>query len=437
MFMLPQHFQQWERYVEGNFQFGIKSLNNHFWGLLQIEIDRSALSNDRFSLLASSGIMPDGLAFDMPDVDALPQSRSISEHLEATQKLDVYLAIPVERPGRQNVQLDGSAPSNRVRYRQEYESVVDETTGQNQKRIGIARKQFRIMFGDESLDELTVLKLGELMRSPSGEITLNDDYVPTCLKIGASQALVRTIRKLLDLLSAKSRSLSEARRQLRSGAMEFGSADVSNFWFLHTVNSFIPVLSHYARLVSAHPESLYLNLAMLAGALTTFSPDRLPGDVPAYQHDRLDQTFGALFEHLRQYLEIVISSRCVSINLEKIESTLFVGRIQDDRLLDGASFYLGVSADVGEADLISKIPVQVKICSHEKISLLVGAGMPGLAINHTPRPPADIPVHMGFQYFRIEARGDYWELVKETRNMAIYVPSDFQNLKLELLAIKS
>jgi len=62
--------------------------------------------------------------------------------------------------------------------------------------------------------------------------------------------------------------------------------------------------------------------------------------------------------------------------------------------------------------------------------------MPGLGLYHTPRPPEDIRMQMGYHYFRIETQGDYWEVIRQAKNLAVYVPSDFTEVKLELIAIK-
>ncbi len=441
MFMIPQHFQQWDHYNESILNFRIQSLKQQCWGLLGIDIDKDALANDRFVLTGCSGVMPDGLVFDMPETDNLPESRNIKDFfLPSTENMDVYLAIPVERHGRMNYDLNEqqspASSSGQTRYRRQFVNVFDETTGGNEKQIGIARKQFRIMFSSESLDELSVIKIAELVRASSGNVALKEEFVPACLRIGASDALMRTVRQLLEMLTAKSRSLSGERRRQRSGAVEFGSSDISNFWFLHTVNSFIPLISHYHRTASVHPEEFFLTLSQLAGELITFSPEGHPGELPPYQHANLDQTFGLLLERLRGALEIVLSSKSVSIALEQTEQSLFVARIADERLLDNAQFYLAVSAGISEADIISRVPYQIKIGSLDKINILVSAGMPGLALYHSPRPPEDIRMQMGYHYFRIETQGDYWDVIRQAKNLAVYVPSDFTEVKLDLIAIK-
>jgi type VI secretion system protein ImpJ len=437
MFLVPQHFQQWDHYHESHLNFRVQSLRSFPWGLLAMEIDKDALANDRFALLKCSGVMPDGLTFLMPETDKLPESRNIAEFfLPSMNNLDVFLAIPVEQQNRLNVVLDGDQDAEQARYRRDFIPVLDETSAQNEKQIGVARKQFRIVFSGETLDELHVIKIGQLVRSASGQMALEENFIPACLRIAASDALKRMLRQLLEMLTAKQRSLSEQRRQQRSGAVEFGASEISSFWFLHTVNSFLPIISHYHHLLSIHPEELFMTFSQLAGELITFSPEGSPGELPAYQHEDLTRTFGLLYERLSSFLETVLPTRCVPIPLEQTEPSLFVGRILDDRLLEGAQFYLGVAADIPEAQILSNAPYQIKLGSKDKINLIVSSGMPGLALYHAPRPPSEIRIHMGFHYFRVETQGDYWELIRQAKNIAVYVPSDFVSVKLELMAIK-
>ena len=49
---------------------------------------------------------------------------------------------------------------------------------------------------------------------------------------------------------------------------------------LHTINAFLPLLTHALQVGKIHPEGLYLTLARLVGELSTVSEDIDPKDVP-------------------------------------------------------------------------------------------------------------------------------------------------------------
>src|SRR5689334_16154837 len=98
MFLTPQHFQTQDQFVEEALQFRFTASNYANWGVTELEIDSEALGNGLFRLNKCSGIMPDGEPFDMPEVDELPASRQVTEHLPPSHSsLDVYVGIPERR----------------------------------------------------------------------------------------------------------------------------------------------------------------------------------------------------------------------------------------------------------------------------------------------------------------------------------------------------
>src|SRR5262249_16697662 len=86
MFLTPHHFQQWDRYAEDLLTFRLKSLIPFDWGLTELEVDTAALANGIFHLRRCGGILPDGLAVDIPETDVAPESRPISTHFSPTAK---------------------------------------------------------------------------------------------------------------------------------------------------------------------------------------------------------------------------------------------------------------------------------------------------------------------------------------------------------------
>ena len=50
MFLRPQHFQQYDRYLESREARRIQALEQHHWGLLHCEIDENSLNNYVFNI---------------------------------------------------------------------------------------------------------------------------------------------------------------------------------------------------------------------------------------------------------------------------------------------------------------------------------------------------------------------------------------------------
>ena len=72
----------------------------------------------------------------------------------------------------------------------------------------IARKDLRILFEGEALDDYCALKIAELVRGSSGAFALREEYGPPCLFISSSPRLMAFLRRMLEILSNKTEELS-------------------------------------------------------------------------------------------------------------------------------------------------------------------------------------------------------------------------------------
>ena len=433
LFLTPHLFQQADRYRENLLHFRLKPITPFFWGVSELEIDRAGLPNGFFTLERCSGVMPDGLTVQIPEEDHRPEARSVKTFFTpAAETLDVYLAIQTKHPDSINVHLENGASGRAVRYQMEMARVNDETVEGNESEIPVANKNFQILFGGESLSDKIWIKIAELGRTATGEITLKESYIAPAISLGASGMLMTMLHRILEMLSAKSSALSQQRRHIA----EFGASDIANFWLLHTANSYVPILSHFYLTSSHHPELLYLALAQLVGELSTFSLQADPRDVPRYDHENLYKTFDELEQKIRFLLETIIPTKYVIIPLVKTPELWWVGDIHDDRLLTNAQFYLAANAQIPPNRLIEDVPLKSKITSPDEVGALIGRAVQGVALTHEPIPPTAIPVKPGFKYYHLHTRGRWWEVISKTRRLALYLPDEFPELKVELIAVR-
>ena len=178
-------------------------------------------------------------------------------------------------------------------------------------------------------------------------------------------------------------------------------------------------------------------MAEVIGKLLTFSIKDHPKDIVKYDHDDLYFTFSQLSAQLRDLLETVIPSRCVPIPLEKTRETLYVGRIEDERLFKDAGFYLAVRAKMPESKLIEGVPRVVKVGSRDVIDTIIGSALPGVVLSHASPPPAPIPTRVGFQYFKLDTMGPYWDGIKGSKVVSVFVPNEIVDEKVEMYAVKA
>jgi type VI secretion system protein ImpJ len=436
MFLTPHHFQQADRYLESLITRRLAAVRPLGWGVCRLQINTDALANGEFILSKCSAILSDGMAVDTPDLDPLPPARPVETAFDSKRNsLGVYLASPLARAGGIAFSPEGSADGRPTRYHRRSLSAADENTGGSEREVVLAAKTLRILFEGEPLDDYVTLKVAELTRSASGKFQLSDTYVPPCLFLSSSPHLVAYLRRILEMISAKSSDLSSQRRQRAAGLVEFTMSEAANFWFLHTVNATIPVLMHLHGHSDVHPEDVFLVLARLAGELFTFSGEGHPKDLPQYSHDAVGASFAAMEKKISDLMGTVIPTRCAPIPLEKTRESLYTGRLRDDRLLEG-QFYLAVSAEVPEEKIIREVPLKAKVSASDRVDQLIAAALRGLTLRHMPTPPAEIPVQPGRQYFQVDKAGEHWESVKKSRSISFYIPPEFKNLKLELMGVK-
>lgn len=93
MFLGPQHFQQNDRFMLNNSALIARFSGAHAFGVIEFELDSSALAEGKFSLVRAAGIFPDGTPFNLPDDGELPTALLIDSDDRSSI---ISLSIPFE-----------------------------------------------------------------------------------------------------------------------------------------------------------------------------------------------------------------------------------------------------------------------------------------------------------------------------------------------------
>jgi len=433
-FLSPQHLQIQDRFLENVLQFQLETLSFRSWGLRSLQIGQEALAAGAFSIAAASGILPDGLLFDIPSSDSAPALKQLADCFEPDQTtLDIFLAVPHYRDRGLNVA--NSPRQSGARYTAEFELFRDENTGLSEKPVQVARKNFRVLTEGDALDGYSTLRVARVIKSETGIFQLDPKFVPPLLDFKANDYLVAIARRIVEILSARSSSIAGMRRQKNQTLADFTAADIASFWLLYTINTTFPTFRHLFETRGGHPETLYSAMLSLAGALTTFSTNIHPRDFPPYDHDELGACFTELDEKLRLLLETVVPSNFVALPLKLTQPLIYATAIDNDKYLLNTKMYIAIGAECSQAEIVAKTPHLVKVCSASHIEHLVKNALPGVPLNYVAAPPSAIPVKLNYQYFSISQSGVAWEAIQRARNLAAYVPSDLPNPQLELIIL--
>jgi type VI secretion system protein ImpJ len=435
MYLGPHHFQAQNRYFEDALNFVTDSLWRDACGFAGLQFDKDALRNGTLTLTHARGLFDDGLAFDLPGSDAPPPPRAFSSLFSpVADHLTMYLAVPSMVRDGKNTSPD--ANGSMTRYIAADQKLPDQNSGLDEKPIQVGRKNLQLLGEAEISDRYVHLPVVRLLRDGTGRFEPDPNFIPPCIGISASPALTGMLRRLLEILDGKSTVFTQEQQQ-RNGVFQAGMSarHVAQYWFLHALNSNAPALRHYLLCQHAHPQELFREMSRLGGALCTFGLEVHPRSLPTYDHWHLDACFGALDEHIRRHLEVVMPSKAIKIPLQPVESFLHQGDVRDERCLGPSRWVLEIQSPVGEADLIANVPKLTKVCSARFVVELIKRALPGLVLKHLPVPPPQIAARVESQYFSIQRTGPCWEHIVQTRQVGVYVPAEIPAPQLSLVVL--
>jgi type VI secretion system protein ImpJ len=397
---------------------------------VQIGLDEEALRNGMVTVQQARGVMPDGMVFHIPDADPAPPPLSVSSSFSPTAASHVLLlAIPEQRTDGANLAAEGFA---RARYAPEKRALRDAVTGQGEYEIEVGRKNFQLLLDNEPQEGLVSLPLARIRRDGAGHFITDPDFVPPCTKISGSSRLIELLQRALQMIEAKASALTAERDASRESVADYAAHEVANFWLLHTLRSNSSVLRHHLVTRESHPERLYVDLARLVGALSTFTLRGAPGDVPPYDHDHLTECFAELERQLRLRLEVTVPSAAIRFALEPAGNNLYGARVPDDRCYRRARWILGIRTTAPARTVITRAPELLKVCGSKFVLRLVQEARRGLELDHLPSAPSVISPRADSHYFGLTLDGPCWKAIRDARDVGVYVPDLFADATVDL-----
>ncbi|VWB85212.1 type VI secretion system baseplate subunit TssK [Burkholderia metallica] len=434
IFMTPQHFQQQALWNHATDERIARITSPDPWGVCRIAFDTQALTIDRLQVSALDLRLPDGTLVDSESADRLPPARDLNDVPAQADSVVVLIGLPLLDPqGGNCIDID-ERPARPRRFRREYLQVAD-VNGDNVEEISVERHALALLFDFEVSSDYVTCPIGRISRNAQGRFEMDAAFVPPCLFLSASSHLVGRMTRLSEILLAKSASLAVRRRERSDQIADYAVADVSLFWLLHSVNSCWPELARLCQAPDQHPERLYGTLARLAGSLLTFSTAETLQSIPAYDHLDPDPVFAELESLIRTLLDTVVPSRVVPIALEKLRGTSWLGKINDDRLVEGAEYYLSVQSGLPAHALLEQLPRLCKAGSPDDVEQIVNSALPGIPLRAMSRVPAAIPVRIENQYFALDGAHAAFKRMMDARACQFYIPASVPDVSLELYVV--
>lgn len=434
MFLRVQHFQQADRWTDRLVRDLTRPLAPFPWGFGELAIDRSALGIGRIALTSCAAILPDGTPISAPDQADLPAPLQLAEGV--TDKL-VYLCLPMRRPDRAEVAgADGAGAATARLAPSEYDAEDANADSALTAPIAVGRATPVLKLeGDElaGFEHLPIARIIEVRADLS--VVLAEEMIPPALNLALSPRLIGFVTEILGLV--RHRAAAIARRAGDPSVR--GSAEIGDYFMLQLLNRATPILSHLAAQAGQmHPERAWRDLTALAGEFATFTAaNRLPAEMPDYDHMNPAACFEPVLDELRRSLSAVLDQSAIAIPLEERRHGVRVGMLADAELRAGAGLVLAVRAEMPNEQLRRQFPNQIKIGSVERIAELVNVALPGLGIRPMPVAPRQLPFRSGTVYFELETSGEIWRDISQSGTLAMHLSADFPGLEIELWGIRT
>ena len=439
LFLRPQHFQLQDRYHEQHLNHTIRATIAFAYGIQQLRFDEAQLNTHLLALEKVQMIWQDGEIYAAPSQDLLPEPIQLDE-LQMDAEMLIYLALPIVQANKCNVCFDEKLQPSR--YHAYLLETHDLFTDAAVAGITLLRRraQFKLLSLhadlEHEVDGFLYLPIGKIKRKNTGSFELDSDFIPPILHIESSPVLINNLKRTLNVIKAKIKTIQSNNRENEQKLIEFRSGDIVSFWLVNALNTAHASLHHLLQNAQIHPERLYCELLRLTGSLLTFSTAYEIEQLPPYKHHHLQQSFQQLDVILRDLLDTIISNRYISIALKETRPSYWVGRLESDKINRESRIYLAISSTVMQThELVQIVPLRFKVGTNIDVEQRVVSALPAVPLHHLMQVPSAIPVRSGVSYFEIEPYHELYQRMLDSESICIYVPAGFQELSLEVIAV--
>ena len=431
LFLRPQHFQQQERYLEAYVEGRAASLRADGWGFEELELDRDVLAIGKLAIRRARGVFPDGTPFSIPDRDPAPAPLEVAPELRNAR---VYLALPLRRGGALDSDRRAGAESLSRQTVRELELRDATVESANTSLIEVGGLRTRLIVSGTPTEDFACIPLAHVQECRvDRQVLLDERFMPTVLRITACPPLAMFLSQFYGLLHQRGNDLAK----VVTGSDRGGVSGVREFLKFQAINRYEPLVQHLSQLAVVHPEELFRWLLIIAGDLAGLgSEGRRPIVFPEYQHVDLRASFEPTIAALRGYLDDKLVRDVISITVEMKQPNVYLARINDTSLIDGAVFVLAAKAALPPEEIRRKIPQMVTIAPAVRLKELVEGVVPGLTLSPLAQIPPRIPFLAGYVYFEVDRSGALWKDMKGSGAFGLFVGEGFANLAFSMWAMR-
>lgn len=448
LFLQPQHFQLLDLSFQSLLAPFHHFIEPYFWGIGEIEIQKTALGIRAFNLLKGNFLFPDGTFAVFPG-NALIEARPFEEAwVEGGKPFPILIGLKKWNNTGENVsvleKLENTLEvTTRFVTTPDPEEVKDLHSGGPQGRVKRLYYVLKIFWEAEreQLGDYLLIPIAQLERMGE-EIRLSEHFIPPCLTISSSEPLFNLIKEIRDQLAARSHQLEEYKSQRGIQTAEFGARDMVYLLALRSLNRYVPSFFHFTEVQQVHPWAVYGALRQLVGELSSFSErinvmgELIDGTrvLPNYDHRNLWECFSVAQSLVIQLLDEITAGPEYVIRLI-YDGTYYAAPLKPAIFEGRNRFYLVLKTEEDPKFILKSMETMAKLSSREHLPILIARALPGVGLEPLPVPPQELPRRAHSIYFLVSHHSDQWALVQKNNNIALYWDNAPEDLEIELMVV--
>lgn len=419
LFLRTQHFQQQDRHTDWLMRQTLAAQPEAAFGFLSLKLDSVALETGQIALADAQGFLPDGTFFSVPDGTHEIAPVSVQAKTEAGL---VYIAVPAEVAGAAMIDPVYAEPSG-ARYR----GITVETrdtirNGADASEIEVARLAPQILLpGDETAGYVTLPIARIEGLNADGGVALDEAFLAPALRLEAVAWYAQFLKELVNGMDR----IADAH-----GAMVLGGtgASMENLLILELANSVRPRLAHLAAQNTAHPSTLYQELAGVAGRMATYGASaRRLGALPEYAHADPQLSFQSLADTLRS---LVLSLRHVEpksrvLRVSNHSENIWTVRIDNPEIIANSRIVLRVGGDMSEKMLRKFFVDQATVGAADQFDTLWKSRLTGIPLKPLNSQPREIPYDGDRLCLELDRQSEHWAALATAPGFVVGVAGDF------------
>jgi len=451
LFLQPHHFQH-NDHLSLYRQSRMTSLTMHYsWGVAALEIDELALVDQSVLVNKLTVLMRDGLLIEYPGNAVIAARKIDLAKLGAGKTL--YIGVRRTISDQANVHVveklhDAAKAETRLAASTEPTDIRDNYAGGPIGQVSLMSYVVRLFWEDEIQDQgdYELMPIANLYQD-GDQAKIQHEFIPPCLNIAASGALMKRLRQLRDEVVGRARQIEVFKvRGKNAGAVDVDAGHIDMLMALSVLNHYGPALQHLLESPTTHPWEVDGLLRQLVGALSTFSERcNMLGEtrdgrmllVP-YRHVDMGPGIHALADLIRSQLNEIAAAPEMVVRMEPEGAAhgYYAANLSESFFGQRHRYHLIASGDMDATQFAATLAISAKMAAPGQIEKLVTHSLPGLELLHLPEAPRGVPRRSGAHYFRIDTMSDAWTMVNQEHRIALFVPEAPENLQLELIVSK-